>query len=106
MAQAKPKAVFMFWAPGTDPIKHRAVVSADAIELIVVGVSDYNQAVEVAKDLAKEGVVGIELCAGFANIGVAMVAEAVKGIPVGVVRFDNHPLLDNKTGDQLLGLTP
>ncbi|MCD6452918.1 MAG: hypothetical protein J7K77_01320 [Dehalococcoidales bacterium] len=105
MAQAKPKVAFMFWAPGTDPIKHRAVISS-SIDLIVVGVSDYDQAVEVAKDLAKEGVAGIELCAGFANIGVAMVAEAVKGIPVGVVRFDNHPLLDNKTGDQLLGLTP
>jgi hypothetical protein len=35
-----------------------------------------------------------------------MVAEAVKGVPVGVVRFDAHPLKGGKSGDQLLGLTP
>jgi hypothetical protein len=30
----------------------------------------------------------------------------VKGVPVGVVKFDMTPVLLGKTGDQVLGLTP
>jgi len=70
----------------------------ESIELTVVGVRDYNQAVEVAQDLVKEGVTVIELCAGFGNMGAA------KGVPVGVVRFDTHPAFQGKSGDQVLGL--
>jgi len=106
VAQAKPKGAFMFWAPGADPTQHRATVSLDAMDLVVVGVRDYDQAVEVSKKLVAEGAGLIELCGGFGNIGVARVAEAVKGVPVGVVRFDTHPGLGGKTGDQILGLTP
>jgi len=54
----------------------------------------------------KEGVSAFELCGGFGNIGVAKVAEAAKGVPVGVVKFDIHPLLQAKSGDQILGITP
>ena len=106
MAQAKLKAAFMFWTPDADPTKHRTTVSLDSLDLIVVGVRDYNQAVEVSQDLVKEGVSVIELCGGFGNIGVAKVADAVKGVPVGVVKFDIHPALQGKSGDQILGLTP
>ena len=106
MAQAKPKLVFMFWVPNADPKKHRASISIDSIELIVVGVKDYDQAVEVSKELVKEGVMVIELCAAFGHIGVARIVEAVKGVPVGVVRFDMHPAFGGKTGDQILKLTP
>jgi hypothetical protein len=106
MAQVKPKVVFMFQTPDADPAKHRATLSLDSVDLIVVGVKDYDQAVEVSQDLMKEGVSAFELCGGFGNIGVARVAEAVKGVLVGVVRFDRHPLLEGKSGDQLLGLTP
>ena len=106
MVQAKPKVVFMLWTPDADPVKHRTALVLDSLELIVVGVKDYNQAVEVSQDLVKEGVSAIELCGGFGNIGIAKVAEAVKGVPVGVVKFDIHPLLQGKSGDQILGLTP
>ena len=106
MAQMKPKLAFMFVASGADPKKHRSVLSVDGMDLIVVGVSNYDQAVEVSKELAKEGVKVIELCGGFGNIGAGKIAEAVKGVPVGVVRFDMHPLLQGKTGDQMAGLTP
>jgi hypothetical protein len=106
MAQAKPKVVFMFQSSDADPVKHRANMVLDSAELIIVGVKDYNQATKVSRDLMKEGVSAFELCAGFGNIGVARVAEAVKGVPVGVVRFDRHPLLQGKSGDQLLGLIP
>ncbi len=106
MAQAKPKGAFIFWAPDADPTKHQAAISLDSSELVVVGVRDYDEAVEVSKKLVKEGVLVIELCSGFGNIGVARVAEAVKGVPVGVVKFDMTPVLLGKTGDQVLGLTP
>ncbi len=97
----KLKATFMFVAPGSDPNKHRAVVETPSVELIVVGVSNYEEAAKVAKELVKEGVEAIELCAGFGHAGVAKVAEAVeRKIPVGVVRFDLHPVLGNKSGDE------
>lgn len=58
---------------------------------------------EVARIVEKyimQGIVMIELCGGFGNIGVAKVTEAVEGkIPVGVIRFDNHPGYDNESGD-------
>jgi hypothetical protein len=76
------------------------------VDLIAVGVGDYDQAVKVSRDLVKDGVSAIELCAGFGSLGVARVASAVKGVPVGVVRFDVHPLLGGKSGDQVLGLLP
>jgi len=106
MAQAKLKVAFMFWTPDADPTKHRTTVSLDSFDLIVVGVRDYNQAVEVSRGLVKDGVKIIELCGGFGNIGAAKVAEAMKGVPVGVVKFDIHPGLQGKSGDQILGLAP
>ena len=106
MAQMKPKVVFMFWTGDADPVKHRTTLVLDSMELIVVGVKDYNQAAEVAQDLVKEGASVFELCGGFGNMGVAKVVEATKGVPVGVVKFDIHPLLQGKSGDQVLGITP
>ena len=107
MAQMKPKKiVFMFLGRGADPTKHRATLSLDSMELIVVGVPSYDQAVKVSKELVKEGVSVFELCGGFGNIGVGKIAEAVKGVPIGVVRFDMHPAAQGKTGDQKAGLTP
>ncbi len=106
MAQMKPRIVFMFLGRGVDPRKHRATIALDSSELLVVGVQNYAQAVEVSKELVKEGVKAFELCGGFGNIGVGKVAEAVKGVPVGVVRFDMHPAAQGKTGDQMAGLTP
>ena len=97
------KAAFIFAAPESDPEKHRAVVETSVVELVVVEVKDYEQAAEVARKLVEEGVKVIELCAGFGHVGVAKVVEAVGGrVPVDLVRFDVHPGLDNKSGDELL----
>ncbi len=106
MAGTKEKVIFMFWNPGADPVKHRADFDLGEVALVAIGVNNYEQAVSVAKDLVKEGAVAFELCAGFGNIGTARVAEAVPGVPVGVVKFDIHPLLDAKSGDQVLGIIP
>ena len=78
----------------------RQVMSYGNSEMHTVGVNSYEKAAEVAKSLVEEGIVMIELCGGFGNIGVAKVTEAVEGkIPVGVIRFDNHPGYDTESGD-------
>jgi hypothetical protein len=102
---AKLKAAFMFITPDSDPNIHRTMVSTpEILDLIVVGVKDYKQAAMVAKELADQGVKAIELCGGFGNIGVAEVCRAVGDkASVGAVRFDPHPLLGFKSGDELAG---
>ncbi len=70
--------------------------------MITVGVHNYDSAVKEAVKLTEEGIVAIELCGGFGHNGVAMVSDAVKGkAVVGVVRFDIHPGLGNKSGDKI-----
>jgi hypothetical protein len=94
------KAAFLFVAPEADPNTHRQWIKTPVVHLAVVGVKNYAQAVSTAKALLAEGITAIELCGGFGNKGVAMIADAVEGkIPVGVVRFDTHPGLGNVSGD-------
>ena len=100
---AELKAAFMFVVPDADPSQHRVTISTPAVlELIVVGVKDYQQAIQVSHELVNQGVKVIELCAGFGQIGVAKVAQAVGDrAVVGVVRFDRHPGLEFKSGDEM-----
>jgi len=94
------KAAFMFLASNANSKVHSSTIKTDGIHLISVGVSDYKEACEVAEELFEQGIGAIELCGGFGNKGAALVTEAVKGkIPVGVVRFDIHPGLGNRSGD-------
>ncbi|MHB8918625.1 MAG: DUF6506 family protein [Desulfocucumaceae bacterium] len=95
------KAAFVFVAPEADPDQHRAVVKTTAVELTVVGVKDYRAAEEAVKKLVAAGIGAIELCGGFGHEGVARIARAAgEGVPVGVVRFDTHPGLNGKSGDE------
>ncbi len=96
------RAAFIFLAPDVHPEQHRSTVSTPQVELTVVAAKTYAEAQQVAKKLVAEGVVAIELCGGFGNNGTAMISEAVAGkAAVGVVRFDVHPGLGNKSGDQV-----
>ncbi len=96
------KAAFIFVAPDVDPSKDRGTVITPKVELTSVAVNNYAEAVNVARQLVEEGVEAIELCGGFGHVGTARVAAAVEGkAKVGVVRFDGHPGLDNKSGDEL-----
>ena len=98
----KVNAAFIFVAPETDKEIHRSVIETPALILNVVGVKNYTEGVEVAKEMADVGVKAIELCAGFGNEGTAMVAKAVRGkASVGSVKFDHHPGFDFKSGDEL-----
>jgi hypothetical protein len=96
------KAAFIFVAPEADPAVHRALVATPAVALTAVGVKNYAQAADVARQLVAEGTAAIELCGGFGHEGAALVQQAVAGkAAVGVVRFDNHPGLGGKSGDDL-----
>ena len=98
----KVKAAFLFVAPETDRQQHRAVIETPALILTVAGVSNYAEAVEVAKELADSGIGAIELCAGFGNEGTAMISKAVQGkAAVGAVKFDFHPGFGFQSGDAL-----
>ncbi len=98
------KAAFMFLAPETNPDVHRGQVLTPAVELTVVAVPDYAGAEAAARCLVDEGIAAIELCGGFGHEGTARVAKAVAGrAAIGVVRFDGHPGLENKSGDAIFG---
>ena len=96
------KAAFIFLAGGARPDEHRSIVRTPQVDLLVVGVADYAQAETTARSLIDEGVVAIELCGGFGIAGAARVARAVDGkAAIGVVRFDGHPGLGGKSGDEV-----
>ena len=96
------KAAFIFLAPEVDPDKDRQIMVTSQVELTVVATNNYKEAEAVAIKLVDEGIEAIELCGGFGNRGTARIAEAVAGkAAVGVVRFDGHPGLGGKSGDEL-----
>lgn len=98
----KVKAAFIFVAPETDYQTHRAVIETPALTLDIVGVKNYAEGVQIAKELVDNGVKALELCAGFGNEGIAMISKAVEGrAAVGAVKFDCHPGFDFKSGDEL-----
>jgi len=99
---ARARAVFMLVAPESDPQQHQLDLETPVVSLRIVAVASYNEAEQVARECVEQGYSGIELCAGFGAEGVARVAAAVgPDIPVGVVRFDHHPLLAYNCGDRL-----
>ncbi len=96
------KAAFIFVAPGVDIDKDRNTIVTPHVELTTAGAANYKEAQALAVKLVEEGIEAIELCAGFGNKGTALITEAVAGkAAVGVVRFDNHPGLGGKSGDEL-----
>ena len=96
------KAAFIFLAPEVNPQKDRQTVVTPQVELTAVAASNYEEAEAVAVQLVAEGIEAIELCGGFGNKGTGRIVDAVAGkAAVGVVRFDGHPGLGGKSGDEL-----
>ena len=96
------QAAFVYVAPKCSPEKQNVVLPGEELTLNVVGCSSYDEAERIAIDLAGKGIDAIELCAGFGLEGVARIRKAVgPNLPVGVVRFDYHPALGFKSGDEL-----
>ena len=96
------QAAFIFLSPGGDPSVHRSDIDAGEVKLSTHAVRDYAAACALAKQLAEQGTIAIELCGGFGIQGVAAVKQAVgEQVAVGVVRFDHHPGLDHVSGDTI-----
>ncbi len=97
----KRTLVFMFINPAASYKTTKGTVETENAIIMTVGVKNYEEACISAKELVSNGIKAIQLCGGFGNIGVAKVTEAVDGkIPVGVVRYDNHPGFDGESGDK------
>ena len=95
-------AAFIFLAPEADPSVHRSTINTPEINLTTIGVSTLEQAAAAAVEMVDKGCTAIELCGGFGIRGTYMVDQAVHGrARVGSVRFDIHPGLDNKRGDEI-----
>jgi len=102
---SKIKVAFMFLAPDGDPKNTMTFDHSAMLDLVVVPVKDYREAATVSKQLVEDGILAIELCAGFGNLGLAKVCEAVAGkVPVGAVRFDSHPIIGQKGGDEIFNV--
>jgi hypothetical protein len=86
------KSAFIVMAPDGDPAKYRTTIKTSKLEFttVVIEMMNFDQAVEVAKELVqKQGVQSIYLCAGFTHQAVARVASAVGGrAAVQVARGD------------------
>lgn len=96
------QAAFLFLSQDANSTKNRTVIATPSVELTVVGVIDYADAVNVTKALVSDGCKCIELCGGFGFSGTAKIVEAVDDeASVGVVRFDCHPGLNGESGDKL-----
>ena len=96
------RAAFIFLAPQTDPSVHRGTVKTPTMDLDAIAVPTYAEAARVAKDLVDQGLGIIELCGGFGIHGAYIVKQAVGDrAKIGVVRFDGHPGLDDRSGDEL-----
>jgi hypothetical protein len=94
--------VFLGGDKNCNPDKDRKVVETPTGGCITIPVHNYEQAVEVCKGLANENLFAIELCGGFGHVGTSEIVKAVEGkVPIGVVRFDIHPLLHGKGGDSV-----
>lgn len=102
MTTDKFRVAFIFVNEGCDPKKDRSVIESEKIILYSVGCANYNEAEAVAKEMLEKGCAAIDLCGAFGNEGVARISKAVdRKIPVGAVNFDFHPVLRDKSGDDL-----
>lgn len=96
------KAAFIFLAPETDPSVNRGTVRTPTMDLDAIAVPSYEEAAKVASELADEGIAVIELCGGFGIRGTYVVKQAVGDrAKIGAVRFDGHPGLGDRSGDDL-----
>lgn len=95
-------AAFIFLAPEADPSVHRSTINTPEINLTTIGVSTLDQAAQAAVEMVDKGCTAIELCGGFGIRGTYIIDQAVHGrARVGSVRFDIHPGLDNRSGDEV-----
>ena len=70
--------------------------------MTIVAVKDFEQNREIFLEVLKEWIKIIELYGGFGYKATAKIKDVVGNtVEVGVVRFDKHPGLNNKSGDEV-----
>ncbi len=85
---ALTKFGFIVTGAELDPQQHRVSMRSPAFEMIAVGVSHVDQALDVARGLVSDGVQLLELCGGFGPIHTARVIDAIdNAVPVGSVGY-------------------
>lgn len=95
---------YIYIYPGLDSRVQRAQIPSPDFCMTVVGCGSYAEAERVAVEMVQAGCPVIELCPGFGHEGVARIQRAVgPDVPVGVVRFDLHPAIANRSGDSVFG---
>ena len=86
------RGVFILMAPDGDPKKHRATINTSKLEFttVVIEMHNFDQAVEVSKDMVKnQGAQSIYLCPGFNHKAIARISDAVgDSIAIHVSRGD------------------
>lgn len=82
--------LFMAHAPEADRTKHRSKIDTGRFRLLSVVVPNQAEAVETAKEAAKEEAIdSVLLCPGFTHTDVAEIFEALGGeVGVSVARSD------------------
>lgn len=82
---------FIFLGPGMDPAVERVVIERSGFRTTIVPVPEPSAAVEVAVELAEDGVQLIELCGAFGSVIAGQVTEATGGrLPVGSVSLGSE----------------
>ncbi|MFO7791498.1 MAG: DUF6506 family protein [Candidatus Saliniplasma sp.] len=85
----KFRSLFIAHTPGADKEEHHVKLETDKYLLRVNLVKNQDEALEVAKDMAKnEGIQSIILCPGFTHQNVAEISQALDGVGVTVARGD------------------
>ena len=85
------KLAFIVQAPDGDPSKHRSTIKTSKAEMTTIVVERFNfdQAEEVCKELAQDGIDCVFLCPGFSHKAVARMADVLGDkVAIDVARGD------------------
>lgn len=88
------KRAVIYHRNGADPQKDKIIYDYNGKQTILVGITDEEQAIPLAKQLVADGVQLIELCGGLGVIWQAKVQAAIdRNVPVAAVLFGVESLV-------------